>query len=335
MTTDRATAASWVRDVAAGRWDKTLAERDFTRSAGALAYTRKVADGGRQQLVLDLSARSGEFQLSLRATVAYASVAKLAIRLLGSRAGAFGKSNIVDMGLLDTLEASAPMWVFSSPEGLAALAPQVDGYLLDPMVSYLDARATVAAFTEAKRAEWLAAEDPARPSRFPVVVAAGELTLGEPAKALATLERAYPAGTPGRAEYAEAFTVARELAPDAQAPPASAAPVLTFELTTANSLLGIPVPNPGPDQIERVVRNLTEDRHYTVLQRSDGVYAQVGIGLKTGSAPGSYALEHRAGPEGEHLRADTTDQDAAVLFLQRFRTGDDWRGHHEWRQLEL
>jgi hypothetical protein len=335
MTTDRATAASWVRDVAADRWDAALAGRGFTRSAGALAYTRKVADGGRQQLVLDVSARSGEFQLSVRATVAFASVAKLAIRLLGPAAGAFGKSNVVDMGLLDTLDPSAPMWVFGSKAALDALAPEVDRYLLDPMVSFLDARATVAAFTSAKRAEWLATEDPRRPSRFPVVVAAGEFVLGEPGQALDTLERAYPAGSPGRTEYASAFAVAREITPEATPAPAPAEPPLTFELTTVNSLLGIPVPNPGPDQIERVVRNLDEARFAATLQRSDGVYGQVGIGPKTGTAPGFYALEHRDGPDGEHLRADTDDQDEAVLFLQRFRAGENWRADHEWRRLEL
>lgn len=336
MRVDRATAAEWIREVAADRWDEALAGRGFTRAATALSYTRKVADGGRQSLLLDLSTGPDGGRLSLRATVAFASVAKLAIRLLGPAAGAFGKSNVVDMGLLDTLDPSAPMWVFGTRAELDALAPEVDRYLLDPMVSYLDARVTVTAFTAAKRAEWLATEDPRRPSRFPVVVAAGEFVLGEPGQALATLERAYPAGSPGRTEYASAFAVAREIAPEATPAAAPAGPPLTFELTTVNSLLGIPVPNPGPDQIERVARNLTEDRFAATLQRSDGAYVQVGIGPKTGTAPGFYALEHRDGPDGEHLRADTDDQDEAVLFLQRFRAGDEnWRAHHEWRRLEL
>jgi hypothetical protein len=112
--------------------------------------------------------------------------------------------------------------------------------------------------------------------------------------------------------------------------------VFSYQLTTVNSLLDIPVPNPGPDQIERVVRNLNEVRFAVLVERSDGCYAQIGIGPSAGAAPGVYALEHRAGPDGEHLRADTTDQDEAVLFLRRFGAGDDaWRGDHVWRRLEL
>ena len=89
-------------------------------------------------------------------------------------------------------------------------------------------------------------------------------------------------------------------------------------------------------EIERmIVRNLNEDRFYTLLQRSDGVYAQVGVGPKAAAGPGEYALEHRDGPAGEQLRAATTDQDEAVRFLQSFRAGEDWRGTHSWRRLDL
>jgi len=346
MTTLRATAAEWVREVAADRWDSLLAAQGFGRSATALDYVRKVADGGRQRLHLDLERRSEGIHLSLRATVAFPTVAKLATRLLGSAVGAFGRANVVDMGLLDALDAKSPMWVFDSREQLLALAPEVDRYLAEPMVSYLDARATVAAFTEAKRAEWLAAARPGSTSNYPIVVAAGDLALGHPEAALSLLEQAYPPGTRGREEYAEAFAVMRELAPAASstaagasvsstAAGASASPPVGFELSTVNSLVGIPVRNPSPEQVERVVRNLNGDRFATVLQRSDGVYAQVGTGSKAGVGPGAYALEHRDGPAGEHLRADTTDPDEAVRFLQAFRAGDDWRGAHDWRRLEL
>lgn len=335
MTTLRATAAEWVREVAADRWDNLLAARGFGRSATGLEYVRKVADGGRQRLHLDLERRAEGVHLSLRATVAFPSVAKPAIRLLGSAAGGFGKANVVDMGLLDTLDAKAPMWTFESRAGLAALAPEVDPYLIDPMVSYLDERASVAAFAAAKRAAWLATARPGGTGNHAVVVAAADLALGEPGKALSILNQAYPPGTPGRAEYAEAFAAVRELAPDAEPSEPSAPPALRYELSTANSLVGIPVPNPGPDQIERVVRNLNEDRFYTLLQRSDGVYAQVGVGPKAAAGPGVYALEHRDGRDGEQLRADTTDPDEAVRFLQSFRAGEDWHGSHDWRRLDL
>jgi hypothetical protein len=296
-----------------------------------------VSDGGRQRIHLDLDTRTWGVQLSLRASVAFPAVAKLAVRLLGSSAGSFGRSSIIDREPLDALDPKAPMWVFDSRDDLAALAPELGRYLVEPMVSYLDERSTVAAFTEATRAAWLAAAEPGHTGMSPVVVAAGEFALGRPERALGFLELAYPAGTPGRQEYAEAFTVAREIAPgvEAEVPAAPGKPALRFELSTANSLVGIPVPNPGPEQIERVVRNLNEDRFATLLQRSDGVYAQVGVGPKAGAAAGAYALEHRAGPDGEHLRADTTDPDDAVRFLQAFRAGDDWRANHDWRVLHL
>ena len=337
MSTDRATATAWVREVAADRWDEALAARGFSRAATALVYTRKAADAGRQSIHLDLSVRHGEFQLSPRATVAFPAMAKLAVRLLGSTADGFGKSGVVDMELLDILDPTSPMLLFATQAALAALAPQVERYLLDPMVPWLDERTTVAAVTEAKRAQWSRAyQHPDRPSRFPVIVAAGELAQAESAKALATLELAYPEGSPGRREFAEAFAELRALAPDVEAPrPAVSAPALSYQLSTATSLPGVTVPNPGDGQIERVVRNLNEERFFVLLQRSDGAYAQVGIGPKAGVGPGVYALEHRSGPEGEHLRADTTDQDEAVRFMQRFRAGDEWRAGHDWRRLEL
>ncbi|MFF5291561.1 hypothetical protein [Paractinoplanes globisporus] len=326
MTTDRATATAWVREVAADRWDAALAARGFTRAAAALVYSRKVADDGRQRLHLDLSVRHGEFQLSPRATVAFPSIAAEATRLLGPSAA--DKSGVVDMELLDILDPGSPMLLFGTRDDLTALP--VERYLLAPMVPWLDERTTVAAVTEAVRAR--ADRHPGNPGRFPVIVAAGELAQGNPGGALATLERAYPEGSPGRTEYAAAFDEVRALAPGATPePPPPAA--LSYQLTTANSLVGVPVPNPGPDQLERVVRRLNEERFYALLERSDGVYAQVGFGPKSGAAPGAYALEHRA---GVHLRADTTDPDAAVRFLQRFRAGDDtWRDGHEWRRLEL
>ncbi|MFI5890677.1 hypothetical protein ACIA5D_11230 [Actinoplanes sp. NPDC051513] len=380
MTVDRATATAWIREVAADRWDAALAAQGFTRAATALTYTRKVADGGRQRLQLDLSVRPpaapDSFQLTVRATTAFPTVAKLAIRLLGSTAGAFGKSDVVDTGLLDTLAPASPMLLFRAREELEALP--VERYLLDPLVLYLDERKTVAALTEAKRAEWLATDqNPQYPSRFPVIVAAGELALGRRPEALATLQRAYPDGSPGRREYAEAFAELDSLAelggpaephrpaelhgsaelrgpaelhgpaephgpagphgPAAKAAAAGGSPSpLTFALKTVTTLSLPPVPNPGPDQLERVVRGLNEERFFALLERSDGAYAQVGFGPKAGAAPGIYALEHRAAPEGEHLRAETGNQDEAVAFLQRFRAGDDgWRAHHEWRRLEL
>ena len=57
MTTDKATATAWVRDLAADRWDAALAGHGFARAANSVVYTRKVADRGRQRIHLDLRAR--------------------------------------------------------------------------------------------------------------------------------------------------------------------------------------------------------------------------------------------------------------------------------------
>ncbi|MEU8237848.1 hypothetical protein AB0C07_06365 [Actinoplanes missouriensis] len=106
-----------------------------------------------------------------------------------------------------------------------------------------------------------------------------------------------------------------------------------FTLTSAEWPM---VHDPAEDDLERVVRGLGSDNFYALLERSDGHFAQVGFGASAGATPGTYALEHRAGRDGDHVRAETPDVTEAIRFLREFRSGDEtWRRRHTWRLLSL
>lgn len=106
--------------------------------------------------------------------------------------------------------------------------------------------------------------------------------------------------------------------------------VPAFTLTTD----GLPtVPDPDEERLDRTVRRLNPARFYTILERADGWFAQVGHGPSAGVAPGAYALEFREGAEGAHLHTSTTDVTEAVRFLQDVLAGRGaWRQRHRWQQ---
>jgi hypothetical protein len=212
MTTDKATATAWVRDLAAGRWDAALAGHGFTRAANSVAYTRKVADRGRQRIHLDLHVRPPyapqAFHLALRCTIAFPDVAAIGAEMLGEQASGFGKSGTVHIAPLDLIDPGTKMVIFTSAEELAALGPVIERYLVEAMVPYLDDRASIAALADADRRAWAdSGAEPGDIGRLPVIVAAGQLATGDARQALQTLETAYPAGTRARKEYAGAFAV--------------------------------------------------------------------------------------------------------------------------------
>ncbi|WP_229072098.1 hypothetical protein [Actinoplanes sp. DH11] len=106
-----------------------------------------------------------------------------------------------------------------------------------------------------------------------------------------------------------------------------------FTLTSADWPM---VHDPDDDQLERAARGLGSDNFYALLERSDGHFAQVGYGASAGAPPGVYALEHRAGRDGEHVRAETPEVAEAIRFLLEFRAGEEsWRTRHAWRLLSL
>jgi hypothetical protein len=213
MLTDRATAMGWIRDVAASRWDAALADHGgFTRAANALTYARKVSDGGRHRIHLDLIVRPpyarDSFYLYLRGSVAFPTVAQVSARMLGSRAGTMAKTGIVDLGLLELLAPDSPWFLFASAEQLEEFAPEIERYLVDAIVPYLDQRMTIAELTAAKLRDWAASgAAPGDVGPVAVFVAAGQLAMGDAPEALRTLETAYPAGTRARENRAEAFAV--------------------------------------------------------------------------------------------------------------------------------
>lgn len=213
MITDKAAAAALVRELAAAHWDAALAERGFTRPASSLAYARKVSDGGRQRIHLDLAVRPpyapNAFHLSLRCSIAFAEMAKIGAEMFGRMAGGFGKSGTVQIEPLDLVDPASKMILFTSAAEAGALAPVVLRYLTGALVPHLDERTSLSALTEANRRSLAASGmEPGDVGRLPVVIAAGQLAMGDPGGALRTLESAYPAGSPGRDLYREAFAVA-------------------------------------------------------------------------------------------------------------------------------
>jgi hypothetical protein len=213
MMTDRATATAWVRDLAARRWDAALAGRaGFTRAANATVYTRKVSDGGRQRIHLDIYVRPSyaphAFHLSLRCSVAFPEMAKAGAQMFGEHASGFGKSGTVHISPLDLIVSSPTMMFFASAQEIEALGPVVERHFVDVMVPYLDQRMSVAALTDTNLRAWDGSgAEPGDVGRLPVIVAAGQLALGEARQALQTLETAYPEGTGARERYADAFGV--------------------------------------------------------------------------------------------------------------------------------
>jgi hypothetical protein len=129
MIADKATAAERVRHLAGIRWDAALADRGgFGRRATSLLYVRKVADGGRQRIHLDVLLRPGgeplRFHLAPRVTIAISAMADVGARLLGSRTPGFGKSGTVDIVPLELIADDSPMLLFSTAEQLDDLAPR-------------------------------------------------------------------------------------------------------------------------------------------------------------------------------------------------------------------
>ncbi|WP_120322095.1 hypothetical protein [Catellatospora citrea] len=106
--------------------------------------------------------------------------------------------------------------------------------------------------------------------------------------------------------------------------------VAVFTLATH----GLPtVADPDDARLDQTVRRLSPERFYTILEWTDGWFAQVGHGPSAGVAAGTYALEFREGADGAHLHTTSTDVTEAVRFLQDVRAGrDTWRQRHVWEQ---
>jgi hypothetical protein len=94
------------------------------------------------------------------------------------------------------------------------------------------------------------------------------------------------------------------------------------------------IPDPDARRLEAAVRRLGENNSFTVLDRCDGAFVQVGYGPAAGAPAGAYVLEFSDG--NRHVGSRTPDADAAVRLLQEFLAGEDGFQHrHDWRRLEI
>jgi hypothetical protein len=181
-----------------------------------LAYERRTSDG-RQKVHLDLLVRPryarDSFHLSLRAAICFPEMAKIAMAMLGPRAGGYGKGGIVHVAVLDMITPNPPMILFRAPGDLAAEATDIERYFA-LIVAYLDERDTIERLTGAMWRGWLESVTRAKPEfpeaaqfagPWPAMIAAGQVALGDRRAALQTLERCYPQGSAERAEYQHAF----------------------------------------------------------------------------------------------------------------------------------
>lgn len=214
---DRATVAMWVKELAEAQLDTPVRARwKFDRPKKSLAYGRKVSDG-RQKIHLDVLVRPSyardSLHLALRAAVYFPELAKIAAAMLGANAGGYGKGGMVDVAPLDVITPNPPMFLFRTADGLATLGPVIERYL-PCLVAYLDERDSIGKLTAATWRSWLEGTSRAesefpeyadRAGHWPVLVAAGQLALGDGPAALETLERCYPRGSAERAQYEQAF----------------------------------------------------------------------------------------------------------------------------------
>jgi hypothetical protein len=70
------------------------------------------------------------------------------------------------------------------------------------------------------------------------------------------------------------------------------------------------------------------------LERADGTYVQLGLGVNAGVPDGRYSLEHRDGSTERHVRVVIADLDVAVTAFRAFAIGDEsWRTDHSWTEI--
>jgi hypothetical protein len=207
---DRETATSALREVAASHVDAVLAPMGFTRTAKGQHYTRVVGDvkqSIRFELVMHPRHAKESAQLVIRAIVSHPEMAGVAVAMLGPHAVGFGgPGNLVHNAALDQITRNPSMLLYSSPAGLAARVPEIEAHLIRRVVPYLDARASVRDLIALMWAGLSASVGGSEPAgRWPVIVAAGHVVLGDRVAAAEVLEAAYPVGSAERDTYADAF----------------------------------------------------------------------------------------------------------------------------------
>jgi hypothetical protein len=109
--------------------------------------------------------------------------------------------------------------------------------------------------------------------------------------------------------------------------PQDGPPAHSVLLTTHD---GLRVADPDAAAVEDVLRTLSEDDWFAVLDRGEEHYVQVP------ARPAPYLLEHRDGSADRHVGTEVTDLDDVVAAFVAFARGDGtWRGRFSWRPVEL
>lgn len=102
---------------------------------------------------------------------------------------------------------------------------------------------------------------------------------------------------------------------------------------------GSVVINPGPQDIARMLRQLSERNWYAILQREpdSSWYVQVGLGPGAGSLPpGKLAVEHREGSPDRHFRCTVDGIGDVIEVFSGFASGaNGWRTALPWAPLTL
>lgn len=82
--------------------------------------------------------------------------------------------------------------------------------------------------------------------------------------------------------------------------------------------VGLPVSDPDVESVERVVRGLSAENWFVILEDPSGRYVQVGTGAQAGAAGGGYAVEFRDGTSERHFRCMLHDREQVVSVFVDF-----------------
>ncbi|MEU5876051.1 hypothetical protein [Spirillospora sp. NPDC047279] len=87
------------------------------------------------------------------------------------------------------------------------------------------------------------------------------------------------------------------------------------------------VNEPRPEDLPRLLHQITDRNWFAHLDIRPGWYVQAGLGEKAGGAPdGMYGVEYREGSADRHFRYVTGDIDEVVSAFQGFAEGrEDWK----------
>lgn len=97
---------------------------------------------------------------------------------------------------------------------------------------------------------------------------------------------------------------------------------------------GSRLPNPGPADLERAVRDLSGDRYFAIVDRGAGHYVQVAFVEGRRKRPAWYALERREGSAERHYQCAVTEVDEVVEAFTAYASGQPgWEERFGWQRI--